>query len=162
MKQLRQAALFDDEIRLATGAPHSLNDARGDRLEISIQVLAADCETLGIQLRRSPDGDQFTELSYDYESGSLRLQRDNSTDTAHVTVEPCECRLALDDGEPLNLTLYLDNSVIEVYANARLSMTSRIYPSRDDAQSLQMVCADGSATAKVAVWQMGGIWGDAM
>ena len=160
MRQLRTATLFEGDVSLSEDASNLLNDARGDRLEISCQVIAADCETVGIQFRRSPDGEQLSELIYDYKRSSLRLIREKSTDAAEVTVDPCECQLVLDDDEPLNLTLFLDNSVIEVYANERISMTSRIYPSRDDAQGLQLVCTRGSAKAQVAVWQMGSIWQD--
>lgn len=161
LKLLRQATLFDGDIHLSAGAPHALADARGSKLEVSLQILAADCETASIRFRRSPDGEQFTQLSYDFESGALRLLRHQSTDTADVTVEPCECRLALDADEALNLTLYLDNSVIEVYANKRIALTSRVYPSRRDAQGLQIACESGSASANVAVWQLGSIWRDA-
>ena len=159
--KLRRAALFEGDIRLTAGAANLLGNAQGDRLAIHIQVFAARCDAVAIQFRCSPDGRQFSELVYDYRAATLRLLRDKSTDTAEVTVDPCECLLALGVGEPLNLTLYLDNSVIEVYANDRLSMTSRIYPSRDDAQGLQMLCAGGSAGAKVAIWKMSGIWQDA-
>lgn len=161
MRQLRRATLFEGAVRLSADAPESLNHAQGDRLEIACQVYAADCETVGIQFRRSPDGEQLSELIYDYRDATLRLMREKSTETAEVSVDPCECQLALGDGEPLRLTLYLDNSVIEVYANDRVSMTSRIYPSRRDAQGLQMLCAGGSAAARVAIWQMGSIWQDA-
>ena len=110
----------------------------GDRLEISLHATSAHCDSLCLQFRRSPDGAQYTQLVYDYRSGSLRLTRDQSTNTAEVTLDPCEYALNLADGEALNLTIYLDNSVIEIYANGRLSMTSRIYPSRDDAGGLRL------------------------
>ncbi len=160
LKLLRQDRLFADDISLSAGVPHNLNDARGDRLEISLLVRADHCDSVSIQFRRSPDGEQFTQLTYDYQSGSLCLQRDKSTDTADVTVDACQCRLALADAEPLKLTLYLDNSALEVYANDRITMTSRIYPSRNDALGLQLACASGSAKAQVAVWRMGSIWRD--
>ncbi len=158
MRQLRRATLFEGDVRLSADAPELLSQVQGDRLEIILQALRSDCETLSIQFRRSPDGKQMTELIYDYRDATLRLNRANSTDTAQVTVDACECQLTLADGEALKLTLYLDNSVIEVYANDRVTMTSRIYPSRPDAQGLQLLCAGGSATVRVAIWQMGSIW----
>ena len=158
MRRLRQATLFHSEVSVADGRPHSLDDIQGDRLEIACEVTAAQCEALGIQFRRSPSGEQFTELVYHYTRGALRLCREQSTDTDEVTVDPCECEFALAPGEALNLTIYLDNSVIEIYANDRLSMTSRIYPTRADAQGLQLNCVGGGAKAQVSVWQMGSIW----
>ena len=160
LKQLRGAALFDDAVDLAAGASDSLGGASGDRLEISCQVVAAGCERLRIQFRRTPDGGQLTELVYDFSAGALRLLRDKSTDAAEVAVEPCECRLELSENEALDLTIYLDNSVVEVYANDKLTLTSRIYPTRAEAQGLSIGCDDGSARAQVAIWPMSSIWSD--
>ena len=83
----------------------------------------------------------------------LRLLRERSTDTAEVTVAPCECQLVLGAGEALNLTIYLDNSVVEVYANERVTMTSRIYPSRAEAQRLSLDCT--AAVRLRRMWQSG-------
>ena len=160
LSQLRTASLFDGDISLADSTEHNFAGASGDRLEIRVQVIAAGCDTLSLQFRRSPDGEQFSELTYNYRDATLRLNRERSTDTAEVTREPCECQLALREGEPLNLGLYLDNSVIEVYANERITMTSRVYPSREDALGLHMVCSGGSVRARAAVWSMGSIWRD--
>ena len=158
LQQLRKATLFDGAVSLAADSPNSLANVAGDRLEISLRATAAHCDSLSLQFRRSPDGAQYTQLVYDYRSGSLRLTRDQSTDTAEVTLDPCEYALKLPDDEPLNMTIYLDSSVIEIYANDRLSMTSRIYPSRDDAGGLRLSAQGGTATAQLTVWQMGSIW----
>ena len=158
LQQLRTAVLYRNEVALTLDRPDALDGVSGDRLEISLRATSASCDSLGIQFRRSPDGAQYTQLVYDYCSGAMRLTRDKSTDTAEITLDPCEYALRLGDDEPLNLTIYLDNSVIEIYANDRLSMTSRIYPSRDDAQGLRLYAVGGAATAQVAVWQMGSIW----
>ena len=158
LNNLRESTLFDDEVSVADGNSNSLGGATGDRLEVSCRVSAADCAALGMQFRRSLDGEQFTQLTYDYRSGSLRLNRDRSTDTEDVTLDPCDYALNLADGEALDLTIYLDNSVIEIYANDRLSMTSRIYPSREDAQGLRLIAQGGSAEVEMSIWAMGSIW----
>ena len=84
----------------------------------------------------------------EFTSGAFRLFRENSTDAAEVTIDPCECQLVLGDEEAFNLTLYLGNSEIELYANDRISMRSRIYPMKHDAQGLRMVCRGGSVRRK--------------
>ena len=160
LRALRRAALFDDLVALDAGEARTL-DIAGDRLEIALRMQRADCQSISLQFRRSPAGEQYTELQYDFGTGLLRLNRDRSTETAEVTVAPCQCQLRLEAGEALDLTIYLDNSVLEIYANDRISMTSRIYPSREDAQGLRIGSGGGSARANVKVWQMGSAWRDA-
>ena len=159
MKQLRNGMLFDETVDLGTDE-ETILDAFGDRLEVRLNVNHNDCRRFGIQFRRSPDGNQFTELTYNYATNTLRLDRDCSSDTEEVTRDPCECQLALGRGETLQLTIYLDGSVIEIFANDRLSMASRIYPDQERAHGMQLFAKGGSARVGTTVWQMDSIWRD--
>ena len=63
--------------------------------------------------------------------------------------------LNLEDGEPLHLCVFIDRSIIEVFANDRQCLTIRAYPTRDDS-SLVSVFARGSEAKLVSMhaWQM--------
>ena len=158
LRQLRKAARFEGDVSVSAEESDSLGAAAGDCLEISCRVTEANCEQLGIQFRRTPDGEEQAELVYDFQAGELRLVRERSTNAAEVTVDPCQCELALAEGEALDLTIYLDKSVIEIYANERLTMTSRIYPTRKDALGLHLFTLGGAAKAQMTIWEMGSIW----
>ena len=157
MKQLRNGMLVDEFLDLGADERKVL-DVAGDRLEIGLNVNHHDCRQFGIQFRHSPDGKQFTQLSYNYDANTLRLDREHSSSTAEVTRDPCECELALERGDTLRLTIYLDNSVVEVYANDRISMTSRIYPDLAQSQGIRLFTLGGSASVGTTVWRMSSIW----
>jgi len=64
--------------------------------------------------------------------------------------------LSLASGEPLFLHIFLDRSVIEVFANYRLCMSSRVYPSRRDSLGVGFFARGGNARIKkLDVWEMG-------
>lgn len=66
--------------------------------------------------------------------------------------------LALGADEPLKLQVFLDRSIIEVFANGRLCLTKRIYP---DAASLgtSFFAWEGKATLRsLDVWNMASAW----
>ncbi len=159
MKQLRNGMLTDEFVALGANEGKVL-DASGDRLEIGLKVNQRDCREFGIQFRRDPAGRQFTELSFNYDTNLLRLDRERSSDTDEVTRDPCECELALGPGETLQLTIYLDNSVVEIYANGRISMASRIYPNLESAQGIRLYSGGGRAQVGTTVWNMSSIWQD--
>lgn len=159
LEQLRNGLLFDEFVDLGANEGKVIA-VSGDRLEIRLNVNRNDCREFGIQFRRSPDGGQLTELTYSYSTNTLRLDRAHSSDTGEVTRDPCECELVLGRGETLRLAIYLDNSVLEIYANDRLSMASRIYPNLDDAQGIRLYARGGSASAGATIWRMGSIWRD--
>ena len=159
LTQLRNGMLLDEFVDLRANQ-EAILDVAGDCLEIRLSVNHDDCQRFGIQFRRSPDGRQFTELSYDYVTETLRLDRERSSDTDEVTRDPCECELVLGRGETLNLTIYLDKSVIEIFANDRISMASRIYPNRESAQGILLNNGGGNARVGATIWRMGSIWRD--
>ena len=61
--------------------------------------------------------------------------------------------LCLGDDETLRLRVLLDASVLEVYANDRLSLTTRIYP-EDDSSVLGSAFTDGDADVALNIWTM--------
>jgi beta-fructofuranosidase len=64
--------------------------------------------------------------------------------------------LVLDDGEPLRLRVLLDASVLEVYANERLCLSTRLYPTRGDSDRVSAFCDGGASTvAGLQAWATG-------
>ena len=67
--------------------------------------------------------------------------------------------LELERGALLRLHVFVDRSVLEVFANGRLCMTSRIYPTRPDSTAIGLFAAGGPATLRsMEVWSMKPIW----
>ena len=68
--------------------------------------------------------------------------------------------LALEDGEPLVLRVFVDHSVLEVFANSRLCLTSRVYPSTTSL-GVALFAQGGSVhVPALDVWNMRSIWKD--
>ena len=67
--------------------------------------------------------------------------------------------LYLEDGEPLRLRVFIDRSIIEVFANGRQCLTLRAYPVRPDSTGVS-VFARGSEAGLVSLtaYQMKTIW----
>ncbi len=59
-----------------------------------------------------------------------------------------EAPFALRQGESLQLRIYLDRSVLEVFANGRQCMAQRIYPTRGDSTGVALFSRGGAATVR--------------
>jgi beta-fructofuranosidase len=57
----------------------------------------------------------------------------------------------------LKLRILLDGSVVEVIANDRTSLTSRIYPSRADSQQVRLF-GTNARLQSLDIWEMPSIW----
>ena len=156
------ALVLDDEERLVPALA-------GDGMELRLAIQPRAARRVGISVRAAPNRIEETRIVYDATKRTLsidssRSSRDSTVFRAFpmiardaekrdfpVQTAPCP----LDDDGTLRLAVYLDASIIEVYANDRLALTGRIYPTL--AGSLQTrLFADGgpAAFSPVQKWTM--------
>lgn len=127
----------------------------GDALELEVTLQPAERGNCGVVVRRSPDGTEQTRIVYDAARTELRVERDRSSqdDTTEHSAHVAPLTLAAD--EPLQLRIFVDCSVLEVFANQRVCITSRIYPTRDDSTGVALVAEQQSARlVSLRAWQM--------
>lgn len=136
MRQLRGAQLLNlQNVRLDV-ANECLQHIRNDSFEIELTFGPGAVHQYGISVRRTPDGEEETVLFYDQDRERLGVDRNKSTlDVRERTTGIQEGLLELH-GEPLNLRVFVDRSLIEAYANGQKCLTTRAYPSRLDALGL--------------------------
>ncbi|MHC4130868.1 MAG: GH32 C-terminal domain-containing protein, partial [Planctomycetota bacterium] len=61
----------------------------------------------------------------------------------------------LKNGEPLKLQVFVDKSVVEVFANNRQAVMRRIYPARKDSLNVMLFSKGSSAMVKkLEAWEM--------
>ncbi|SEO36460.1 glycoside hydrolase family 32 protein [Pseudomonas sp. NFACC39-1] len=129
----------------------------GDRLEIHVQLNLLDCTegTLGIALRCSADGDEYTLLYYD--ASLQRLVLDRSRSGAQVSGQRS---VAIDrEQEPLQLRVFLDRSSIEVFEQSgRFSLSSRIYPQPDSLGVKLLASGTGGDVSITHAWLLASGW----
>ncbi len=62
---------------------------------------------------------------------------------------------SLDAGGGLELHIYVDGSVLEIFVNGQIAWTKRFYPAGNTAQSMRLQCSAGVAgIERLSVWQM--------
>jgi beta-fructofuranosidase len=67
--------------------------------------------------------------------------------------------LDLLEGQPLRLHIFVDRSVVEVFANGRACAASRVYPSGSDSLGVALFAKGGAAEARsIDIWEVGSIW----
>jgi beta-fructofuranosidase len=137
-----------------------LDDVQGNSLEIIAEFVPGSAQEYGVKLLCSPDGEEETLVVYDRVTQTLTIDRARScANPEGVEITPQTGTLNLAEGEPLKLHIFLDCSVIEVFANGRMALTSRIYPTRPDSQGLALFTRAGGITLnQMDVWQMNSIW----
>ena len=134
-------------------------EVRGDMLEIIAEFEPVDAKRFGLRLRRSPDGQEETRLYYDVPGKSITVDRTHSSLDPAVQKDPQSGPFELSVGETLKLHLFVDRSVLEVFANERGTIATRVYPVRPDSLGVDVFSEGGSVRLKALdVWTMKSIW----
>ena len=108
----------------------------------------------------SPDSSEETVVTYSFAEQSLELNVDRSSLSSDmVGLIAQRAHLELGPDEPLKLRVFVDRSVVEVFANSRECLTKRIYPSRPDSLGVQVFAMGNDASLRsLDAWQMSSIW----
>ena len=128
-----------------------IHQIQGSSLEIKVVFQDSDPFS-AVKVRLSPDSTEQTLITYDRGAELLAIDRRQSSLDDTVIRDIRTTSLALLPDEPLKLHIYLDHSVVEVFANDRAAMATRIYPTRSD--SLGCDIASGHL-ASLEAWEMG-------
>ena len=155
LKVLRGHHWAVTDVTLHDSVPVPLDPVAGDCLELLAELVPAEREEFGISLRRSPDGVEQTRLVYRRSDATLAVDRSRASLDPQQWTYLRSGRLELAQGETLRLQVFLDRSVIEVFANGRLCLTSRVYPTRGDSVGGAEFAAGGEARLRLLdAWVM--------
>jgi len=160
------------ELKVLRGKHHQFNnlhitdassslpiDVWGDCLEIIAEFVPGDAKEFGFKVRCTPDGTEQTLIFYSYESRSLNVDRERSSLSPEVDRYEQGGPLELTAGTTLKLHIFLDKSVVEVFANGQVCLTSRIYPSRTNSLGIGLFARGGSVELKsMDIWEMRSNW----
>jgi beta-fructofuranosidase len=158
IQHLRRQHYHAENLTLADALPYR-SDVEGNQLEILLECQPGDAEEIGVVLAQSPGGEEHTRIVFNRENGELYVDRRCSNARGDVDLETQYAALALRSGEGLKLHIFFDRSVIEIYANDRVCLTSRIYPTRADSRGVSFFARGGSVTLRsVDVWKLASAW----
>ncbi len=132
----------------------TLEGIRGNSIELSVEMVPDGAEQFGVKVCVSPDGAEETLVFYDAKEKKLKIDTNKSSlgeGPKSVEAGP----LKLKAGEPLKLRVFVDKSVVEVFANDRQAVMRRIYPSRKDSVNVVLFSKGGSVKIPVfEAWDM--------
>lgn len=140
-------------LSLSAGQRKSLDGINGESCELALEICPGAVQHCGVCVRASADGLEETRLYYDAESGELVFDASRSGKEGRPIVE--RAPFALQPEETLNLRIFVDKSIVEIYANDRQAISRRVYPTHPDSQEI-ILFSEGGTThfTSVAAWEM--------
>ncbi len=154
IEALRYGAFKRENFTIPSDTDLVIDDIGGNSLELFIDMESAGASEYGVKVCVSPGGQEETLVYYDASEGKLKVdtQKSGPEDTTTIVeAGPFE----LKEGERLKLRVFVDKSVIEVFANSRQAVARRIYPSRADSVGVSLFSTGGDAKVHaLEVWNI--------
>lgn len=111
--------------------------------ELIISMLVSDC------------GQERTELRLDFAAGTMVIDRSKSSLFPSVHKSSVIGKLSANDPfETLRLRIFVDQSVIEVFAGDQTCMTARVYPSLKDSNGIELRSSGEVLIKRMEIWEM--------
>jgi beta-fructofuranosidase len=131
-----------------------LDGVSGNSIELSVDIAGGGAKQFGVKVCCSPDGKEQTLIYYDTADKKLKVDtRNSSLGEGPKKIEAAPFELKAD--EPLKLRIFVDKSVVEVFANDRQAIARRIYPSRKDSTAVKLFTRGGAVKASnIRAWDM--------
>ena len=126
----------------------------GNSIELGLEIQAPRAKQSGLKVCRSNDGEEETLVYYDAVDKKLKVDTNRSSLTeGPKSIEAGPFELKAD--EPLRLRVFVDKSVVEVFANGRQAVMRRVYPSRADSVGVAIFSRGGPARVpSLRKWDM--------
>ena len=169
---LRLNAMRESGVVLQPNETRTLQ-ASGKSIELKIRIAGGTHSPFGVKVLASPDAREETVIRYepereelviDFSKSSiygpvsvpvLRLVEGWFTKRAMYYVSEQRAPLKLEEGEALELDIFLDRSTIEVFANGRQAMTQVVYPELESGIAIKVFSGDEAITIEdVQSWTM--------
>ena len=163
------------ETQLPANCDIPMEGVSGNAIEIIAVVDPQEAREVCIEVLRSEDGTETTSIRY-LRNGEAVKTKGPETFHDALVIDTCRtsllpdvlarppetARFKLDDGELLELRIFVDKSIVEIFANNRRYMTVRVHPSREDSLGVRMRAHGSDALLRsLDVWQMKNIWDQA-
>lgn len=154
LQRLRSNERTAADVALGADQEVVLDKIAGKTIELMMEIDRQSAKQCGLKVCRSPDGAEQTLIYYDAADRAMKIDVGKASfgeGPKNIEAAP----LVLKEGEKLSLRVFVDKSVVEVFANDRQAAMRRIYPTRPDSLGVSLFTQGGPAKVRaIKVWDM--------
>ncbi len=153
LENLRMKETMVSNIKVTSGSVVKLTEPGLELMELEVTIPPNSAQQYGIKVGVSDDGREESVIWYDQRDKKLKFDtRKSGLSFGRKMIE--EAPFALEKGEPLVLRIFVDKSVVEVFANDRQAIGRMVYPTLGG-RGISLFSDGGNVTFKsIKIWEM--------
>ena len=173
IESLRYGQTHVDAMTLPANQEVVLENVRGNAMEIIAEIDPQKAPMVEMNVLRSANSEEVTRIMFFKNRAYDRSGWPDTRDRDLITIDssrssllpdvlsraPETAQVFLEDNEPLELRVFIDRSVVEVFVNGKQSLALRVYPGREDSVGVSLRSQGQDAALKsLDAWQMKNIY----
>jgi beta-fructofuranosidase len=150
-----------------------LEGINGNAMELELEIDTKSAPMVELNVLRSPQKEEFTRIAFFRERGMRNLNSDVNVRDSLLTIDSSYSSVAPDvlsrapetgaisvaQGETLKLRVFVDKSVVEVFANGKQCVAMRVYPDKAESVGVSLRSQGQASELKsLDAWQMQDIY----
>ncbi len=153
LEHLRMKEVVVSTIKVAAGSIVKLQEPGKELMELEVIIPPNSATQYGVKVGVSEDGREETVIFYDKSDKKLKFDtRKSGLSFGRKIIE--EAPFELKEGEPLVLRIFIDKSIIEVFANDRQAIGRMVYPTLGG-RGISLFSEGGNIIAKsIKSWEI--------
>ena len=173
IESLRADHVHVDATTLPANTDVVLENVNGNTMEVIAAIDPKGAPVVKMDVLKSPDAEEYTRISFfpgvglrheglwtGRQNSVISLDMSRSSNLPDARMRPPEtAQVYLEENEKLELRVFIDRSVVEVFVNGKQCLAVRVYPGREDSTGVSLCsrCKDAELLSLDA-WQMNGIY----
>ncbi|MFD2835019.1 GH32 C-terminal domain-containing protein [Gramella sp. AN32] len=153
LENYRAAETTIGTINLEPGATDNI-DFSGRHFEMLATINTGTAGRFGFVLGESGTSGEEYRVYYDFGSQEWVVDASGSSTSDLVRRDVRRGSFSLTQGETVDLRIFVDGSVLEVFINGKSHFTGRFFPESDDANGVDLFVEGGSASAEVTIYEI--------
>ena len=173
IESLRYAHQRVNAMTLPANEEVVLENINGNAIELEVEIDVKSAPMVELNVLRSPQKEEFTRIAFFRERGLRNPDAPNrvrdsllTIDSSYSSIAPDVLSRAPETGavsiapdETLKLRVFVDKSVVEVFANGRQCVAMRVYPDKEESIGVSLRSQGQACELKsLDAWQMQNIY----
>jgi beta-fructofuranosidase len=169
VESLRQDEVVLGDIELPANQEIVVDEVRGNAMEIIATIDPMEARYISVNVLRSADRSEYTAVNFHRDAGKDYANRSWGVRDSIVTIdptfsttggaaeinEPQSCAFHYEEGELLELRIFVDRCIVEVFVNQQSACLTRVYPEGPDSVGFSIQARGHSAVCKkLHAWTM--------
>jgi beta-fructofuranosidase len=154
LDKLRGTQNTFNNLTLESGGSNYLNNYNGRHFEMKATIKTGDANQVGFIFGKSPDGREEYKVYYDFPKQQWVVDASKSSLSPLVRKDIRTGNYTITKGSTINLRVFVDGSVLEVFINDEAHFTGRFFPTLTNATGVDMFANGGTANADITIYNI--------